>query len=368
MSWIKSILKNVLLVGFISSVLFVGIDFFLGNKFISIFNLDREKIEKNYRVEHPVFHHTLLPDYDGFGYWGNQKYKICTNHLGFKDYCDKSLQVSSEVDIAFIGDSFTEGIGLPYEDSFVGQIAKARPDLRIANLGVSSYAPSIYLAKIKKLLDDGFIFKELVVYIDISDIQDEAVSYQYKDGIVQEPESVRNDRINSVASQSPYKKFLKKYLPITYIFMSRIQAMKDHANAKDYLERDFSRSAWTYNQNSLGYGSAGVDASITKAVVLMNDLYGLLNHRGIKLSVGVYPWPAQLLYDNVDSRQVQIWKDFCTNKCSHFYNLFPVFFALEKDVGAPKVIDQYFIKGDVHFNAEGAKLIADNFLDGYKNK
>ena len=368
MSWIKSILKNILIVGIITSVLFFGVDFFLGNKFISYFNLDHAKIEKSYRIEDPVFHHTLLPDYDGVGFWGNQKYKICTNHLGFKDRCDKAQQITEKVDIAFIGDSFTEGIGLPYEDTFVGQIAKARPNLRIVNLGVSSYAPSIYLAKIKKLLDDGFTFKELVVYIDISDIQDEAVSYLYKDGVVQEPESVKNNRIALDASETSSRKFLKQSLPITYIFISRIKAINDQANAKDYLERDFSRSAWTYNPNSPGYGSAGVDASIMKSVDLMNELYKLLSRRGIKLSVGVYPWPSQLLYDNEDSRQVKVWRDFCATRCSNFYNLFPVFFAKEKDMGARKVLSEYFINGDVHYNAEGAKLIADNFLDSYNKK
>ncbi len=66
----------------------------------------------------------------------------------------------------------------------MGQIAKSRPELKIANLGVSSYSPSIYFSKVNFLLQQGITFKELVVYIDISDIQDEAISYELLDGVV----------------------------------------------------------------------------------------------------------------------------------------------------------------------------------------
>ena len=42
----------------------------------------------------------------------------------------------------------------------------------------------------------------------------------------------------------------------------------------------------------------------------------------------VYPWPAQLIYDKVDSRQVQIWRDWCEGKCKRFVTVFPEFFAI----------------------------------------
>lgn len=49
---------------------------------------------------------------------------------------------------------------------------------------MSSYSPSIYFSKVNFLLKHGITFKELVVYIDISDIQDEAISYELLDGVV----------------------------------------------------------------------------------------------------------------------------------------------------------------------------------------
>ena len=44
-------------------------------------------------------------------------------------------------DIAFIGDSFTEGVSLEYKNTFVGQISNYLSNYKIANLGVVSYSP-----------------------------------------------------------------------------------------------------------------------------------------------------------------------------------------------------------------------------------
>jgi hypothetical protein len=59
---------------------------------------------------------------------------------------------------------------MTYEKTFVGMYADNHRNLRIANLGVSSYSPTIYYAKIKNLLDSGFEFKKVIVFIDISDL------------------------------------------------------------------------------------------------------------------------------------------------------------------------------------------------------
>ena len=103
-----------------------------------------------------------------------------TNSLGFKD--SSMRQVPLKVDkkrILFIGDSFTEGVLVPYELTFIGQIATYRPDIDILNAGVTSYSPLIYYLKVDYLLNKvGLKFDELFVFIDISDIQDE---YVYND-------------------------------------------------------------------------------------------------------------------------------------------------------------------------------------------
>jgi hypothetical protein len=54
--------------------------------------------------------------------------------------------------IAFLGDSFTEGNEVSWQDSFIGLIAKNNPKLAVRNYGVSSYSPILYLVQAKKEL------------------------------------------------------------------------------------------------------------------------------------------------------------------------------------------------------------------------
>ena len=46
-----------------------------------------------------------------------------------------------------------------------------------------------------------------------------------------------------------------------------------------------------------------------------------------------------------------------------FYNSFPIFFNLVEDNGLDYVLKKYFNENDVHFNHEGSKIIAKDFLD-----
>ena len=37
------------------------------------------------RYPHPVYHHALLPNFDGYDNWGDHRYKFYTDSLGFRD-------------------------------------------------------------------------------------------------------------------------------------------------------------------------------------------------------------------------------------------------------------------------------------------
>ena len=96
-------------------------------------------------------------------------------------------------------------------------------------------------------------------------------------------------------------------------------------------------------------------------------LHELLEGEGIKLSIGVYPWPAQILemmLNNSDSNlQADIWRDFCINRCVHIINMFPRYFDLVKNSSVDDVYNSYFIQGDIHYNREGNQLIHEALLE-----
>ena len=131
------------------------------------------------------------------------------------------------------------------------------------------------------------------------------------------------------------------------------------------LDKNYNRSAWTYNQEITGYRDGGVEEGIKNSLLYMKKLHKLLEENEIKLSVAVYPWPGQLLHDQENSLQVKIWKKFCENRCSRFINYFPVFFDFLKNQSKDQVIEKFYIQDNFHFNEDGNKLIADFFVKNF---
>jgi len=66
------------------------------------------------RIAHPGFHHTLAENFDGFSIYAEHLHRLYTNSLGFKDATVRRVPLRpSTRRVVLIGDSFTEGVGLP---------------------------------------------------------------------------------------------------------------------------------------------------------------------------------------------------------------------------------------------------------------
>ena len=71
-------------------------------------------------------------------------YKVFTDNNGFRVSGEnKENKKDKDNSVIFLGDSFTYGIGLNYEDSVVGILESKNIDYDIFNLGVPGYRPSI---------------------------------------------------------------------------------------------------------------------------------------------------------------------------------------------------------------------------------
>ena len=92
-----------------------------------------------HRIKSFYYHHDLRPMSSFYDQWGYERYKIYTNNLGFKDISNRTVEFKSR-NILFIGDSFTEGVGIKYEDTYVGLVEKYlkkdNKDIEVLNAGV----------------------------------------------------------------------------------------------------------------------------------------------------------------------------------------------------------------------------------------
>jgi hypothetical protein len=268
-----------------------------------------------------------------------------------------------------LGDSFTEGMSA-WADTYVGQIAAKFPQYDFFNGGVESYSPSNYLNVTRQLLDRGLEFDEVIVFIDLSDAQDEAAFYQDKSptGNVDGPAQI----VHNDSWYAFLRAFIAEHLLITNSIVDRLEHMTVkrgfyHLNVGHGQVFDLNRSAWTYRPISnnepyeVGYEPLGLEGGIRKEESKMTQLWQELRQRNIPISVVVYPWPAQLVHDNADSRQVQIWRTWCADKCKRFISVFPDFFAVKQACSRGQAGCWYmkdFMFGDEHYSPSGNDLVA----------
>lgn len=98
-------------------ILFFGfllLDLAFGNFFFKN-NLKRSVYERNNYFIYNFKKNLEIKNY----YYGNKEYDLCTNDLGAIDNCFNKKINSKKIDYTFIGDSFVEGLGVEFNDTFL---------------------------------------------------------------------------------------------------------------------------------------------------------------------------------------------------------------------------------------------------------
>jgi lysophospholipase L1-like esterase len=304
-----------------------------------------EAVERRYRIDHPVYHHDLASNVNLTGFWGGIAYPLKTNSLGFRDRAVRDVPRESRTPrLLLIGDSFTEGLGVAFPDTYAGLLRRALAGrgIEVMNAGVMSYSPSIYYRKLKYLLEDERLrFEYVVVALDLSDIGDEAQSYRMDASgrVVGRPR----------ARHAAIRATLKERSLLVHVADLVWDASKAH------LADPARFTDWTTDSSE--YRAFGAEG-LALATARMDDLSALLESRGIGLAIVVYPYPSQVYRQDSTSRQVRVWSQWATARGVPFFNLFPGFLA-----GQPRqAISDYFIPHDVHWSARGHRLVATTLL------
>jgi hypothetical protein len=141
-----------------------------------------EETERSARIANPVYDHGFVANFDGHDVWGDLRYSLATSNLGLKDASvrDAPLKPDSRR-ILLIGDSFTEAIGMNFEDSFAGQLYRTgqqRSEKSSFSTQASPHTPRASTIKdIRYLLEHGLQLDEVVLFSDSSHVNDEVKTY-----------------------------------------------------------------------------------------------------------------------------------------------------------------------------------------------
>jgi hypothetical protein len=333
--------------------------------------LERANSEaKNIRMSHPFYHHGLKKMIsNGKDKWGNTEYEISTNSFGFKSSDTLTVSVySSNHRILLIGDSFTEGIGIPYDNTFSGLLEQKRKKypIEIYNAGCVSYSPKIYYLKIKYLIEkEKFYFDNIYVFIDISDIQDEIMYKDFKPADISFDTIVENksedegflQKINRHHACFSVLRLLKRKLIPRKARPKESQMISQWTFEAYYSEREKWTSLSDKDYPWIPEGQA-------YAYSHMDSLYQICQKNNISMSIIVYPWPWQITKGLTSDRHTEYWEKFCLDKNIPFLNLYPNF--IQSDTSSSEIISKLFIKGDCHWNNNGHKFVY-NQLVNWKN-
>lgn len=324
------------------------------------------------------FHHSLEKNVNVL--WSKEGIPVLTNSLGFKDSYNRDVKLMTDKQrIIFIGDSFIEAPGLPFERSLVGLISKnlESKGVEVLNAGVSSYSPHLYFLKIQYLINNVKLkFNKLVVFIDMSDIQDEIV---YKNYVPDEHDPgkslgyyaryymIKYSVIGNMADRIRSKIFKKGERGKLFLADEELLDSFDKVptvtepllyGVWPYYE-DFlmQRSLWYLESN---YEKWGREGSVL-ADYYMSKLIKLCKEHNIEVTIAVYPWPQQVKEGLVKNKHVLFWHKFAIKHGIKFLNLFPLFMQLNPEIS----IKQFYFPGDVHFNEAGHMVIAREYLKRY---
>lgn len=298
--------------------------------------LTRPLIPTSLTVPNPHYHHGLKPNRQATITWGNRAYVLTTNSMGFKDRAVREVPLRSDkYRLLFLGDSFTEGIGLPYEKTFVGLIEQALDTSRyeVLNAGVSSYSPRLYYHKLRHLVDEvGLHVDEVRVYLDISDVQDEVIYQAYEPGALSLRQRLDHLLTRNVHAYYAVKKSFKVFRQHDPFYTAR--------------------GHWTHDADAFAaWGRHG----LTLAHENMDRLYRLCEARGIALVIAVYPWPAQIEQPSATVDPVAVWRAFARERGIRLVNYFPHF--VDEQV-AGDIVETHFAEDNRHWNEAGHALIA----------
>ncbi len=99
-----------------------------------------------FRIPDRPLHHALRPNVSAaLSQWETAPYPYGTNSLRLRDASARTVApvTDQRARVLILGDSITKGMGLPWEETFVGLVAHELDDVEVLNGALTAYGPSL---------------------------------------------------------------------------------------------------------------------------------------------------------------------------------------------------------------------------------
>ncbi len=275
----------------------------------------------------------------------------------------KSIPKSKDKKNIFIfGDSFTYGVGIEFEKTFAGLIEKKYENFNVYNFGVGSYSPSVYLYKLKKILKEDLIPEKILLFLDLTDLIDEAARWQYDEN----NEDIRLISSHTYETSKKKEKFTKRHFKLSTNIASYLNYHTRNLKELTYIKLNKKRKIKTSIQGSFTYLDYD---SLDKRFWKENDFFKgkeILKKRLLQIAeisktnkiefyLIIYPWAETLEFGQKNFSWSNFAHEICSNDKCNLIDTIPDF-QIYKNQNKNWSTDLYFLN-DEHFNEKGANLL-----------
>lgn len=296
-----------------------------------------------------------------------------TDQMGLRIGKNSPKKNNVKKNIFLFGDSFTYGVGIEFEKTYAGLIEKKFSDYNVYNFAVGSYSPSVYLYKLKKTLNQKIFPEKIFLFLDLTDLIDEAIRWKYE-------ESTNKVKLSSnilYVNSKKKEKFLKRNFKVLTNIFSYInhsaRKIKEISNIKLGDKRKIKTSiqgSFTYTDqgnldrgywknNAFSLGKKNLENSISK-------IKDIAKEKDIELYLVIYPWMETLEFGQKKFNWSNFAKEMCLNKQCKLIDTIPDFIEY-RNKNKSWSTDLYFIN-DEHFNEKGAKVLFESLIKHLTNE
>jgi len=324
---------------------------------------------KLYRSDAATGWYELNGGYRGEDRYGKLTFNVSTDQHGFRTGPSDQTKPASTAKPALLllGDSFTYGVGLNWDDTFAAHLAEGYGG-PVINAGVNSHSPTPHLWRLQQWLKQGLVPAGAIIVmgVDISDVFDEAT--RWSDGPSTPIERTTAQAAGSKTAQAspqtaptePF--FTQRAFQISHQIYFGVEALVkrfiDDLQVRNNVRSAFTHRGWSELEDAYQpLGVAGGLGRLNKKI----EAAAMLSHtHGHRFYLLIYPWPAQLAYPNRFSWQKAIARACRQPTCNGVIDTIPIFAQVA--ARDPQWQQHLYIRGDMHFKAAGNRLIAEQIL------
>jgi lysophospholipase L1-like esterase len=321
------------------------------------------------RTSHPVYDHGYRANFQWIDKYGPLRTPFFSNSLGFRDSKIREVSLKSEDSrLLLIGDSFCEGVGIPWEKTFAGILEKKLKPQRIEvlNAGVMSYTPILEKIKIRYLLENyGLEFDRVILFLDLSDIKDELFYEEDGQG------RARLIPYGPFASQAGwgtwvenFGEFSENVVEPNFVLIGALARNLKIEIRKATRKELGNRGAFTTLPDWIQYWETEdppkkeiADRGIAKLQATMDDLVSYLQEKKIPLTLVIFPRQEYSMEGTSETKVQKIWREWAEKRRVDLIDLFPAFSVSDAA--------RYYIPKDGHWDEQGHRLVAEILLQNF---